>query len=259
MSEATDLAARAGDRDPRVGLRAVAALRMLLEQLEAVQVRSARNQGVVVAGDRHGTRSQQAGRAQEVREALMFERFTKDAQAVVQGAVEHARRGAGADRRRRAPAARPAGPWEAAAPPSTVGARGRRTQGRGTAGPGGGAAPGRADAGGDRCPRRSGDRRLRDRRPGGGGPWRRRDVRRTDGQALVVRAAPQLQQGCQGGAGAGSAGRRRPARPEVSGTSTSCSPLTVRRGVPAEVLADHGVTHESLTRCWAAAPGEACA
>lgn len=33
------------DRDPRVGLRAVAALRTLLEQLEVVQVRSARNQG----------------------------------------------------------------------------------------------------------------------------------------------------------------------------------------------------------------------
>ncbi|WP_436774515.1 HTH domain-containing protein [Yinghuangia sp. YIM S09857] len=45
MSNATDLATKAGDRDPRVGLRAVAALRRLLEQLEAVQVRSARNQG----------------------------------------------------------------------------------------------------------------------------------------------------------------------------------------------------------------------
>ncbi|MFD7893458.1 helix-turn-helix domain-containing protein [Streptomyces sp. NPDC059568] len=45
MTEATDLAERAGDRDPRVGLRAVAALRRLLERLEAVQVRSAREQG----------------------------------------------------------------------------------------------------------------------------------------------------------------------------------------------------------------------
>lgn len=45
VTEATDLAERAGDRDPRVGLRAVAALRRLLEQLEAVQVRSARAQG----------------------------------------------------------------------------------------------------------------------------------------------------------------------------------------------------------------------
>ncbi|WP_035289604.1 helix-turn-helix domain-containing protein [Actinokineospora spheciospongiae] len=45
MVEATQLAGAAGDRDPRVGLRAVAALRKLLEQLEAVQVRSARADG----------------------------------------------------------------------------------------------------------------------------------------------------------------------------------------------------------------------
>ncbi|MGD3112052.1 helix-turn-helix domain-containing protein [Streptomyces sp. YGL11-2] len=45
MTEATDLAARASDPDPRAGLRAVAALRRLLEQLEAVQVRSARVKG----------------------------------------------------------------------------------------------------------------------------------------------------------------------------------------------------------------------
>lgn len=45
MTEATDLAAAAGDRDRQVGLRAVAALRRLLEQLEAVQVRSARAHG----------------------------------------------------------------------------------------------------------------------------------------------------------------------------------------------------------------------
>jgi hypothetical protein len=34
--------------------------------------------------------------------------------------------------------------------------------------------------------------------------------------------------------------------------------LTVRPGVPAEVLADHGVTHDSLTRVLGGA-GEACA
>jgi len=45
MAEATHLATAAGDKDPRVGLRAVAALRKLLEQLEAVQVRSARVDG----------------------------------------------------------------------------------------------------------------------------------------------------------------------------------------------------------------------
>ncbi|MGH3763422.1 helix-turn-helix domain-containing protein [Actinophytocola sp.] len=45
MSEATQLANAAGDRDPKVGLRAVAALRTLLERLEAVQVRNARTNG----------------------------------------------------------------------------------------------------------------------------------------------------------------------------------------------------------------------
>ncbi|MDG9721850.1 Clp protease N-terminal domain-containing protein [Streptomyces sp. DH41] len=35
--------------------------------------------------------------------------------------------------------------------------------------------------------------------------------------------------------------------------------LTVRPGVPAEVLADHGVTHESLTRVLGGGAGEACA
>lgn len=45
MSEATKLASAASGRDPRVGLHAVAALRKLLEQLEALQVQSARDQG----------------------------------------------------------------------------------------------------------------------------------------------------------------------------------------------------------------------
>jgi hypothetical protein len=45
MTEATDLAAAAGSTDPRVGLRAVVALRRLLEGLEALQVQNARRQG----------------------------------------------------------------------------------------------------------------------------------------------------------------------------------------------------------------------
>jgi DNA-directed RNA polymerase specialized sigma24 family protein len=45
VTEATTLAAAAGDRDPRTGLRAVAALRRLLEQLERAQVRNARANG----------------------------------------------------------------------------------------------------------------------------------------------------------------------------------------------------------------------
>lgn len=45
MTEAITLAAAAGDRDPRTALRAVAALRKLVDQLERAQVRSARAQG----------------------------------------------------------------------------------------------------------------------------------------------------------------------------------------------------------------------
>lgn len=45
MSEATKLAGAASARDPQVGLRAVAALRKLLERLEALQVQNARDQG----------------------------------------------------------------------------------------------------------------------------------------------------------------------------------------------------------------------
>jgi hypothetical protein len=45
MSEATKLASAASGRDPRTGLRAVAALRKLLERLEALQVQNARDQG----------------------------------------------------------------------------------------------------------------------------------------------------------------------------------------------------------------------
>ncbi len=41
----TDLAAAAADADPRTGLRAVRALRRLVEQLEDSQVRRAREQG----------------------------------------------------------------------------------------------------------------------------------------------------------------------------------------------------------------------
>lgn len=45
MMEATTLAAAAGSPDPKVGLRAVLALRRLLERLEAIQVANARAQG----------------------------------------------------------------------------------------------------------------------------------------------------------------------------------------------------------------------
>ena len=44
-TDAVGLAAAAGDGDPRTGLRAVAALRKLVDQMERAQVRSARAQG----------------------------------------------------------------------------------------------------------------------------------------------------------------------------------------------------------------------
>lgn len=45
MSEATKLAGAAGSKDPLVGLRAVCALRTLLESLEHLQVENARQAG----------------------------------------------------------------------------------------------------------------------------------------------------------------------------------------------------------------------
>ena len=45
MNTAPELAAAADSADPRTGLRAVAALRRLLEQLEALQVDNARANG----------------------------------------------------------------------------------------------------------------------------------------------------------------------------------------------------------------------
>ena len=45
MTEATALAAAASDQDPRVGLRAAAGLRKLVDQWEIAQVRRARELG----------------------------------------------------------------------------------------------------------------------------------------------------------------------------------------------------------------------
>ena len=45
MAEAVELAVAAGDQDPRVGLRAAAGLRKLVDQLEDAQVRRARELG----------------------------------------------------------------------------------------------------------------------------------------------------------------------------------------------------------------------
>jgi FixJ family two-component response regulator len=45
MPQATKLASEASSRDPKVGLRSVAALRRLLERLEELQVQNARARG----------------------------------------------------------------------------------------------------------------------------------------------------------------------------------------------------------------------
>jgi DNA-binding NarL/FixJ family response regulator len=45
MDKASELASSVDSKDPRVGLRAVAALRRLLEQLETLQVANARDAG----------------------------------------------------------------------------------------------------------------------------------------------------------------------------------------------------------------------
>ena len=45
MTQATELADATASKDPEVGLRAVASLRVLLETLEELQVRNAREQG----------------------------------------------------------------------------------------------------------------------------------------------------------------------------------------------------------------------
>jgi DNA-directed RNA polymerase specialized sigma24 family protein len=45
MTQAADLAASVDSKDPEVGLRAVAALRRLLERLERIQVKNARSRG----------------------------------------------------------------------------------------------------------------------------------------------------------------------------------------------------------------------
>ena len=96
MNEATELADATASRDPAVGLAAVASLRRLLESLEALQVGNARGAGLELAADRGRARRVEAGGPQEARraatarEAMMFERFTKEARGVVTAAYEEA-------------------------------------------------------------------------------------------------------------------------------------------------------------------------
>jgi predicted DNA-binding protein (UPF0251 family) len=90
MSQATKLAGAAGGQDPRIGLRSVAALRKLVEQLEALQVRNARGLGWSwqEIADELGV-SRQAVHKKHARarilaqEVAVLERFTTQARSVV--------------------------------------------------------------------------------------------------------------------------------------------------------------------------------
>jgi Clp amino terminal domain, pathogenicity island component len=66
-SEVTEVAAATGSQDPEVGLAAVAALRGLVEVLEAPPGGERPRQGLVVAADRRQAGGHQAGGPQEVR------------------------------------------------------------------------------------------------------------------------------------------------------------------------------------------------
>jgi DNA-directed RNA polymerase specialized sigma24 family protein len=74
MENAPALAAAADSSDPRTGLRAVAALRRLLEQLEALQVDNAREKGwswqeiaEALGVSRQAVHKKHAGRIRQVR------------------------------------------------------------------------------------------------------------------------------------------------------------------------------------------------
>jgi hypothetical protein len=71
-SEVTQVAAATSSQDPEVGLAAVAALRGLVEVLEALQGGERPRQGLVLAADRGQARRDQAGRAPQVRRPTLW-------------------------------------------------------------------------------------------------------------------------------------------------------------------------------------------
>jgi len=82
--ETAQLAAAADSSDPRTGLRAVAALRRLLEQLEALQVDNARANGwswqevaEALGVSRQAVHKKHAGRARGIPAASLRDRFTR--------------------------------------------------------------------------------------------------------------------------------------------------------------------------------------
>jgi hypothetical protein len=82
--ETAQIAAAADSPDPRTGLRAVAALRRLLEQLEALQVDNARQHGwswqeiaEVLGVSRQAAHKKHAGRSRGVPAASLRDRLTR--------------------------------------------------------------------------------------------------------------------------------------------------------------------------------------
>jgi DNA-directed RNA polymerase specialized sigma24 family protein len=69
MTSESDLATAASAADPRIGLRAVRALRRLLEELERTQVRRAREQG---------WSWQEIGEALEVSRQAVHKKYRRD-------------------------------------------------------------------------------------------------------------------------------------------------------------------------------------
>src|SRR3954467_3535453 len=93
MTETTDLLGAGTSQDPRVGLRAVAALRKLVEQLEALQVHAARTQGwswAEIAGAL-GVSKQAVHKKHASGRKEMFERFPQAGGTAVVRAQEEAR------------------------------------------------------------------------------------------------------------------------------------------------------------------------
>src|SRR6516225_2500198 len=104
MDNAPALAAAADSSDPRTGLRAVAALRRLLEQLEALQVDNAREHGwswqeiaEILGVSRQAAHKKHARRARARRPGgipRMFEPITDPARtAVIKARTEASERG----------------------------------------------------------------------------------------------------------------------------------------------------------------------
>ena len=98
MTAAPDVAEQATSQDPAVGLRAVAALRRLADQLEALQVRNARAQGwswdaigALLGVSKQAVHKKHAPLGAAARRTDMFERFTDAARAAVVGAQTEAR------------------------------------------------------------------------------------------------------------------------------------------------------------------------